>query len=251
MADTENHSLREIDLVNKAVRTIAGTGKQGQWMQQGGDGRSTSLSSPWDLAYKDNKVFIAMAGHHQIWTYNLQNGKVAPFAGSGYENIVDDNLHDAQFAQPSGLSMYGNYLFVADSEVSAVRRIDLEHRIVRTIVGEGLFVFGHQDGDLSEARFQHPLGLHADGNRIFVADTYNHAIRLIDLVAGRVTTLVGRPEMKTVCKIDDPNCDTLGLFEPSDIKLHDNKLYIADTNNHLIRIFDLEKMVLRTLDISE
>ena len=251
VADTENHSLREIDLAKKTVRTIAGTGRQGQWMQQGGDGRSTALSSPWDLAYKDNKIFIAMAGHHQIWTYNLQNGKVAPFAGSGYENIVDDNLHDAQFAQPSGLSMYGNYLFVADSEVSAVRRVDLEKGIVRTVVGEGLFIFGHQDGDLSETRFQHPLGLHADGNRIFVADTYNHAIRLIDLVEGRVTTLVGRPDMKTVCRIDDPNCDTLGLFEPSDVKLYDNKLYIADTNNHLIRIFDLANVVLRTLNISD
>ena len=251
VADTENHALREIDLARKMVSTLAGTGRQGQWMQAGGEGRTTSLSSPWDLAYKDKKIFIAMAGSHQIWAYNLENRKVEPFAGSGYENIVDSNLHDAQFAQPSGLSLYGKYLFVADSEVSAVRRIDLEQKIARTIVGEGLFVFGHQDGDLSEARLQHPLGLHADGNRIFVADTYNHAIRLIDLVEGKVTTLVGKPSMKTVCNIDDPSCDTLGLFEPSDVNLHDNKLYIVDTNNHLIRIFDLERKVLQTLNISE
>jgi len=251
VADTENHALREIDLARKMASTLAGTGKQGQWMQAGGEGRTTSLSSPWDLAYKDKKIFIAMAGNHQIWAYNLENGKVEPFAGSGYENIVDGNLCDAQFAQPSGLSLYNNYLFVADSEVSGVRRIDLERKIVRTIVGEGLFVFGHQDGDLSEARFQHPLGLHVDNNRIFVADTYNHAIRLIDLVEGMVTTLVGKSSMKTVCNIDDPSCDTLGLFEPGDVKLHDNKLYIVDTNNHLIRIFDLDRKVLQTLNMSE
>jgi len=251
VADTENHSLREIDLAKNIVNTLAGTGRQGQWMQQGGDGKTTTLSSPWDLAYKDNKIFIAMAGNHQIWAYNLENGKVAPFAGSGYENIVDDSLHDSQFAQPSGLSIYGNYLFVADSEVSGIRRIDLEKGIVRTVVGEGLFIFGYQDGDLSEAKFQHPLGLHADGNRIFVADTYNHAIRLIDLVEGKVTTLVGKSSMKTVCRIDDPMCDTLGLFEPNDVKLHDNKLYITDTNNHLIRTFDLDKKVLQTLNISD
>jgi thiol-disulfide isomerase/thioredoxin len=250
VADTENHALREIDLAEKTVRTLAGTGRQWGWMHPGGEGRSTALSSPWDVACKDNKIFIAMAGNHQIWAYNLDDGRVMPFAGSGYENIVDGNLMDAQFAQPSGLSLYDNYLFVADSEVSAVRRIDLERKMVRTIVGEGLFVFGHNDGDLVEARFQHPLGLHVDGNRIFVADTYNSAIRLVDLVEQKVTTLIGRENMKTVCRIDDPNCDTLGLYEPSDVKLQDNKLYIADTNNHLIRIFDLEKKILQTMQIS-
>jgi hypothetical protein len=57
--------------------------------------------------------------------------------------------------------------------------------------------------------------------------------------------------MKTVCNIDDPSCDTLGLFEPSDVKVRGSLLYIADTNNHLVRIFDLEKKVLRTLAIKE
>jgi len=92
--------------------------------------------------------------------------------------------------------------------------------------------------------------LHAVGDRVFVADTYNHAIRLIDLAAGKVATLVGRARAKTVCSIDDPDCDTLGLFEPSDVKLLDNKLYITDTNNHLIRIFDLERKILQTLDMA-
>ncbi len=87
-------------------------------------------------------------------------------------------------------------------------------------------------------------------NSSFVADTYNHAIRLIDLVEGQVTTIVGKTGMKTVCNVDDPSCDTLGLFEPSDVEFHDNKLYITDTNNHLIRIFDLDRKILQTLNIS-
>jgi hypothetical protein len=191
-----------------------------------------------------------MAGSHQIWAYDLRSKKVMPFAGSGYENIVDaDNLYDAQFAQPSGLSLYGDCLYVADSEVSGIRQIDLARRMVRTVVGAGLFIFGHRDGDVSQALFQHPLGLCADNNRVFVADAYNHAIRLIDLEHGMVSTLVGRSHMKTVCRLDDPDCDTLGLYEPSDVKLHGGKLYISDTNNHLIRIFDLEKKILTTLNI--
>lgn len=250
VADTENHALREIDLVERKVTTLAGTGRQGNWMQGGGDGRSTPLSSPWDIVYKDEKICIAMAGNHQIWVYDIKSKKIEPFAGSGHENIVDaDNLYDAQFAQPSGISLDGNYLYIADSEVSGIRRIDLEKRTVRTVAGAGLFIFGYQDGDVSGAMFQHPLGIHAYNNNVFVADTYNHAIRLIDVDSGQVSTLVGKPDMKTICKLDEPNCDTLGLFEPSDVKLHDNKLYIADTNNHLIRIFDLEKKILTAFKI--
>ena len=250
VADTENHALREIDLVNKQVTTLAGTGKQGYLLQRSGDGRSTSLNSPWDIAYKDEKIYIAMAGNHQIWLYDIKSKNVGPFAGNGHEKIIDaDNLHDAQFAQPSGISLYGNYMYVADSEVSGVRRIDLERKIVRTVVGTGLFMFGYQDGNISEARFQHPLGVHAENNNVFVADTYNHAIRLIEINGGQVSTLVGKPSMKIICKFDDPNCDRLGLFEPSDVKLYDNKLYIVDTNNHLIRMFDLEKEILTTLNI--
>ncbi|MEW6604749.1 MAG: thioredoxin-like domain-containing protein [Thermoproteota archaeon] len=251
VADTENHALREIDLKSRAVRTLAGNGRQGYWIQSPQDGKATQLSSPWDLAHDSGYIFIAMAGLHQIWAYHIETGKIGPFAGSGYENIVDGSLAEAQFAQPSGLSIFGNYLFVADSEVSAVRRIDLSHKVVQTAVGEGLFIFGHRDGPLDSARFQHPLGITCEGNRIYVADTYNHAIRLIDLVDQNVSTLVGKPEMKAMCNIYDPSCDTLGLYEPSDVEVRDNMLYIADTNNHLIRIYDLEKKVLRTLTVRE
>jgi thiol-disulfide isomerase/thioredoxin len=251
VADTANHALREIDIAAKTVRTLAGDGRQGHYVSGAQDGKATQLSSPWDLAYLDGFLFIAMAGLHQVWAYHVGSGRVGLFAGSGSENIVDGSLAEAQFAQPSGLSVYGNYLLVADSEVSAVRLVDLQKKTVQTVVGEGLFVFGHRDGSLEEARLQHPLGVHCAGNKIFVADTYNHAIRLIDLDEQKVSTLVGKPEMKAVCNINDPSCDTLGLFEPSDVKQRGNALYIADTNNHLVRVFDLEKMVLRTLAIRE
>jgi thiol-disulfide isomerase/thioredoxin len=257
VADTENHALREIDLHLRMVKTLAGNGKQGNWIQSPLDGKIAQLSSPWDLAHDGDFLFIAMAGLHQIWLYHLPTGKIGPFAGSGYENVVDGSLEEAQFAQPSGLSICENYLLVADSEVSAIRRIDLNKKIVQTVVGAGLFEFGYKDGSLAKARLQHPLGVACEENKIYVADTYNHAIRLIDLIQQKVLTVVGKSEMKMtttttmMCKIDDPSCDTLGLFEPSDVKISRTYLYIADTNNHLIRIFDLEKQVLKTLPIRE
>ena len=249
VADTENHALREIDLAAKAVRTLAGDGRQGHWVSGAQDAHLTRLSSPWDLAYQEGFLFTAMAGLHQIWAYHVDSGKIGPFAGSGYENIVDGSLAEAQFAQPSGLSIYNGFVLVADSEVSAVRLIDLKRKSVHTVVGEGLFEFGHRDGPVAEARLQHPLGVHCAGNKIYVADTYNHAIRLVDLDAQQVSTLVGGK--KSTCRLDDPACDTLGLYEPSDVKKQGNTLYVADTNNHLVRMFDLEKMILTTLEVKE
>ncbi len=250
VADTENHAIRKIDLVTKTVVTVAGTGKQGPWMSKGGKGRETSLSSPWDVAIKDNVVFIAMAGNHQVWAFDTETELVRPFAGSGYENIVDGNRTQAQLAQPSGLSVFGDKVYFADSETSSIREIDLRSNHVKTLVGHGLFVFGYKDGSLDESLFQHPLGLCATGNQIFVADTYNSALREINLENDTVSTIIGKQGISGVCRLDDPNCDSLGLYEPSDVKFYKDKLYISDTNNHLIRVYDLKANILKTLEIS-
>lgn len=249
VADTENHAIRMIDIAAGKVSTVAGTGRQGGWISGGGKGRETALSSPWDVAVKDELVFIAMAGIHQIWTYDTGTGLVSPFAGSGYENIVDGQRARAQLAQPSGLSLLDNKLYFADSETSSVRQIDLQSGSVETVVGRGLFVFGHKDGRLDESLFQHPLGLCATPDRIFVADTYNSALRVIDLKNKTVSTLVGKQGMAGVCRIGEDVCDSLGFYEPSDVKLHMDQLYIADTNNHLIRIYDIKTNLLSALEI--
>ena len=146
------------------------------------------------------------------------------------------------FAQPSGLSICGESLYVADSEVSAVRRINLRQRTVETIAGAGLFVFGHNDGPLGSALMQHPLGLACSGDMIYIADTYNHVVRRIDKKQEDITTVVGKAEATTMCNFDDPACDSLGLYEPSDVKLRGNMLFISDTNNHLIRSFRISKV---------
>jgi DNA-binding beta-propeller fold protein YncE len=249
VADTENHALRLIDLQSKKVSTLSGNGSQGHWVNYSQDANRARLSSPWDLAYRDNTIYIAMAGLHQIWAYSIDSQTVAPFAGSGYEGILDGSLDESQFSQPSGLAISGNYIYVADSEASAVRQIDFAQLQVRTLAGKDLFVFGYRDGNANEALFQHPLGICADGNNIYVADTYNHSIRLIDIGSHSVSTLVGRKNIETVCNIEDLQCGTLGLFEPSDVKVANSMLYIADTNNHLIRIFDPSRKALTTMKI--
>ncbi|MGW6457133.1 NHL domain-containing thioredoxin family protein [Streptomyces sp. NPDC055078] len=190
VADTVNHAIRAYDPVTGAVETLAGTGRQ--WWQgspTAGPAREVALSSPWDVAWWDGKLWIAMAGTHQLWTYDPEAGTVGVAAGTTSEGLVDGPAAEAWFAQPSGLAAAGDRLWIADAETSALRWIDTD-RVVHTAVGTGLFDFGHRDGDAGQALFQHPLGVTAlpDGS-VAVSDTYNHALRRYDPATGEVTTL--------------------------------------------------------------
>jgi len=190
VADTVNHALRRLDVATGEVTTLAGTGRQ--WWQgspSSGPAREVDLSSPWDVAVFGGRVWIAMAGVHQLWTYDPASETVGVAAGTTNEGLVDGPGAEAWFAQPSGLAATPERLWVADSETSALRWVDTEGA-VHTAVGTGLFDFGHRDGAAEQALLQHPLGVTAlpDGS-VAVSDTYNHALRRYDPATGEVTTL--------------------------------------------------------------
>lgn len=190
VADTVNHAIRAYDPGTGAVETLAGTGKQ--WWQgapTSGPALDVALSSPWDVAWWGEKLWIAMAGVHQLWTYDPASGTVEAAAGTTNEGLVDGPAAEAWFAQPSGLAATEDRLWIADSETSAVRWIDRD-LVVHTAVGTGLFDFGHRDGPAGQALLQHPLGVTAlpDGS-VAISDTYNHALRRYDPASGEVTTL--------------------------------------------------------------
>lgn len=249
ICDTENHLLRLADLSSNTVATLAGTGHQALYGGEGGIATTTALNSPWDVTLIDESAYIAMAGSHQIWRYDFNTKVIEVFAGNGYENIVDGPRTQAQLAQPSGITHTNHSLYFADSEVSAVRSLDLKTDKVETLVGHHLFVFGDQDGDFEDALLQHPLGLTAEGHEVWVADTYNQAIRKLDLQTKSVSTVIKRTS-KDSCTIGDEECMILPLYEPNDIKKQGHYLYIADTNNHLIRVFNLENNSLTDLTFS-
>lgn len=245
VADTENHAIREIDLAKKDVKTVAGTGRQGYNRKPSGKGTKLDLNSPWDvLPMPGSKILaVAMAGPHQIWKYDTVTGNIGHLAGSGIENIHDGTAGNSAFAQPSGLATDGQHIFVADSEVSGVRAINTSRsHHVSTIVGQGLFEFGDIDGEGSRVRLQHCLGLaYADG-KLYIADTYNNKIKVCDPKTRSVQTFLGDGKRGTS---DDPP----RFHEPGGISVADGKLYIADTNNHLIRVADLATKAVKTLDL--
>ncbi|MEU9439963.1 NHL domain-containing thioredoxin family protein [Streptomyces sp. NPDC048304] len=228
VADTVNHALRRLDPVSGEVTTLAGTGRQ--WWQgsaSSGPAREVDLSSPWDVAVFGGKVWIAMAGVHQLWTYDPGAGTVGVAAGTTNEGLVDGPGAEAWFAQPSGLAATAERLWLADSETSALRWVDLDGH-VHTAVGTGLFDFGHRDGAAEQALFQHPLGVTVlpDGS-VAVADTYNHALRRYDPATGEVTTLA------------------TDLREPSDAVLVGEAIVVVESARHRLTRLRLPEEAVR------
>lgn len=241
VADRKNHSIRAVDLKKQTVKLVAGTGEQdrrGRFI--GGAALKTGLNSPWDLLVVKDKIFIAMAGHHQIWTYDPKAEMVEPYAGDGSEDIVDGPLDRSAFAQPSGLTHDGKNLYVADSETSSIRSLPLNGMgDVTSLVGEGLFEFGDKDGIGKDVRLQHPLAVIYHEGLLYVADTYNSKIKVIDPKTRSCFTFKGSgPEWKG--KTFD---------EPAGLSLADGKLYVADTNNHRIRVIDIRARTVGTVDL--
>lgn len=242
VADRKNHQIRELDLQKRTVRTIAGVGTQGRSF--GGPARNTPLNSPWDLLLVKDMLYIAMAGHHQIWRMDLTSSAIAPFAGNGNEDIIDGTLLQSSFAQPSGLASDGNWLFVADSEVSAVRAVSLTTgQEVKSLLGSGLFKFGDKDGTGQAALLQHCLGVSMWNSNVVIADTYNNKIKVLEPKSKQVLTLVG--DGKPGDSDQPPRFN-----EPAGIHVVGDKAYVADTNNHRIREVDLKKRTVRTIKIS-
>jgi DNA-binding beta-propeller fold protein YncE len=244
VADTENHLIRRVDLKSRMVETIAGTGQQSREYFKVGPARSVALSSPWDLQLIGRVLYIAMAGPHQIWQLDLDKNEVATFAGSGREARLDGSLLESGFAQPSGMATDGKTLYVADSESNIIRAIDLAGGAVKTLVGGDLFEFGDVDGTGDEGRLQHPLGLVSFGNKVLIADTYNHKIKELDPKQEKVTTFLGTG------KPGQADGTTPSFYEPAGLTLANGNLYVADTNNHAIRVVDLKTKRVSTLRIN-
>jgi hypothetical protein len=186
-----------------------------------------------------------MAGSHRLAVWSPDHPAGAPFAGSGREGLRDGPAAAAEFAQPSGLCVQEATLYVADSETSAVRALDLRTAAVRTLVGEGLFEFGDVDGVAGAVRLQHCQGVCALGGALYLADTYNHRLKRLDPASRRCAAFAGagRPGLG-----DGAGLDAL-FSEPGGVSAAHGRLLVADTNNHALRLVDAETAEVATLQV--
>ncbi len=258
IADVNNHAIRAADLAAREVITLAGNGIMGRSRLEFGrsvaNPLGVSLRSPWDLEFDDaGRLHIAMAGTHQLYIYEPDSNLLYPSVGNGREaNLNDVSLANAELAQPSGLYYAGaGKLYFADSESSTIRLADFENDLVTVVSGttaNNLFDFGDIDGELGENRLQHALGVEGGPNgEVFIADTYNSRIKVIPAGATGTRTLYG---LGGVGGYADGAAGLAEFDEPGGLSYADGILYIADTNNHVIRMIDLEASIVDTFEFS-
>ena len=250
VADTENHLIRAVDLVAERVTTLAGTGAQARRRPGGGAAREVPLNSPWDLLWTRERLYVAMAGWHQIWRVLVDEGLTEVWAGSGSEALHDAELAWAAMAQPSGLAMDPDRIYFADAEASAIRWVR-EGEGTGTLVGTGLFDFGDRDGVGDEVRLQHALGVvwWAQQGELLVADTYNHRIKRVDPNTREARGVAG----SGVAGLVDGAATDARFWEPGGLALSPDgtHAFVADTNNHVLRVVDLASGRVTTLALRQ
>ncbi len=189
IADSGNHCLRMLT-PSGTVSTFAGIA--GDPGATDGTAATARFDTPSSLALaSDGTLFISDTGNHTVRRLDL-SGRVTTFAGSaGSAGATDGTATTARFNSPLGLAIaVDGSLFVADSGNHAIRRIDSKGTV--TTFAGNLEGWGSSDGNASTARFNGPVGLAFDpAGNLFVADSFNHAIRRIT-PNGTVTTFAGK-----------------------------------------------------------
>ncbi|MFY2764788.1 redoxin domain-containing protein [Arenimonas sp. MALMAid1274] len=238
VADSGNHALRRIRLLDGAVETVLGNGRPGVVREGSHEaGAALPLNLPWDVTGTLDRLFIAMAGSNQVWEYDLGQARLKLLAGSGELGIADGPARGAMFGHPAGLALVQQTLYVADSGTSAIRAIQVAQSQVQTLVGQGLYDFGEQDGQRRDARLQYPLALALDPGSpvLWVADAYNGSLRKLRLGGGEMTTH----------ELPQP------LDQPAALAAGAGSLWIANTGAHDVLRYDLGNGKLTRLPIGE
>lgn len=204
-----------------------------------GEVLADSVTSPWEVVGDGRSWIVAEAGGHRVLRVRPGELRVRLVAGTGADGAADGPVEKAVLSQPSGVAVTPEGVVFVDAGASALRLVTEERRggSVSTLVGDGRFGSGNEDGPAAAARLQFPLGVAADprtpGGPVYVADTYNDALRVWE--GGRLRTLAVR-----------------GLRRPGGLDLlPDGRLVVADTGNHRIVVADPATGSVAPVDIDE
>ncbi|KAL0491389.1 NHL repeat-containing protein, partial [Acrasis kona] len=250
IADTSNSRIRVVNRTSGMISTFAGTGERGY----NGDNiaaTSASLSCPAGVAVDNinNLVYIAGSDSHRIRVVNRTSGMMSTFAGTGESGYNGDNIAatSASLSYPAGVAVdnINNLVYIADTSNSRIRVVNRTNGMMSTIAGDGGYGLNGDYIRATSTSLRSPTEVAVDNinDLVYIADSYNNRILVVDRTSGLINTVAGTGERGY--NGDNVAATNALLSRPRGVSIDNinNLLYIADKENHLIRSVPLSSKV--------
>lgn len=191
VADSGNHSIRRIRLLDGYVDTLLGNGTPGRACDQiVSDYHHVQFNNPTSVNVCQDILVLADSGNNCLWMYNLVSRKFNLLVGSGELGLIDGLGAKVEMAHPLSITGSKNCLYIAEGSSSSIRTVSVPEGNINTLVGHGLFQFGSEDGGFQTANLQHPSCLVLDDKHgiLWIADSYNRKIRTYDIANNQLSS---------------------------------------------------------------
>jgi sugar lactone lactonase YvrE len=236
VADAGNHCVRRIRLDTGDVETVLGAGKAAYThVEAQGGGLRAAINAPHAVVADGDVIYVAATGQHQILRADLRHQQVATVAGDGRSEVRDGIGGQSSLSQPMALASMSGQLLVADAGGNAIRRLRFADLALTTLAGSSPWEPGNRDGIGDHARLAYPSGLAVADNRVYVADTMNDRLCVLDPYSGHLATM----------ELDHP------LHEPQGMSFACGSLWVADRNDHAILRIDPEHGTCERVPVDE
>ena len=247
IADTYNNRIRKVS-PQGVITTLAGNGTSG-YGGDNGPATNASIKLPHDVTVGDDGVVYIADSHNNRVRRVGTNGIITTIAGTGAFGYNGDNrlATTATLRKPKSVALFGRGLYIADGYNHRIRRIDLDTGIITTVAGTGTAGFSGDGGPATLAKLNLPQRIAFDSvGNLYLTDTLNNRIRRVDYATGIITTVAGNGD--GVFAGDGGLGVNASIRRPRGIALaNDSVVYIADSENHRIRLLDLTTGIISTL----
>ncbi len=247
VTDMDNNSIRSVNISTGEIATIAGAPSYTGATDDTGD--KSRFSTPGGIAIDGGVLFVADTFNHVVRKIEPRTGEVTTIAGAaGVSGTTDSTESAAIFDLPTDVIAGENneYIYIIDANNHIIRSMQISTGEVRTYAGYP-DIAGSTDGIGTSARFNSPKrGIRIE-NKLYIADTGNHIIRVIDILTNEVKTLAGEPGVSGWIDSGESTTGTARFNAPGDITTDETFLYVADTGNHVIRKIDLNSGAVQTI----
>jgi streptogramin lyase len=258
IADTDNHSIRRVDTSTGIITTFAGTGSSG-YSGDGGPAVSAKFNKPRGIfADEAGHIYIADTDNHRVRMVDAATGIITLVAGSGNDNYDQGSDEDvsplsAHLKKPRGVYVdaSGN-IYIADTENCMIRKVDVSTNKINRVAGatdgqDPLCGWSGDGGLATNTRLDKPRGVWVDASgNIYIADTENNRIRMVDATTQIITTIAGNGGSSY--SGDNGPAKDAELHKPNGVVVDvTGNIYIADTDNEVIRRVDATTQIITTI----